>query len=506
MTTTQIPRHPKITALFLFLLLSTLRVVQSLTRSDSAIGGFVRLVVPTDFGANEERFDESLHPDAGSSGGEAEQKMFYGHCTDKVGLKGWAKVGVMFRNTLDANSAFVDNMVTSSQGVNLMYRATAGGGPFFGGTLAGTTAPYWVRLTRVGNTFTGATPIDGITWTTLGSTTIAMNQTIYVGLAVTAVNTPKLNTATFDNVLVTQPTNVAIGGTASANPEGASGSTSAQAFDGNTATKWFESSSTLATLQYNFGTGVQWPVSRSATITVTNQNPLVATSTGASPSAVLVDGTSTILSVPAVDDAGPNNLTYTWSTVGTPPAPATFSTNANNAASNTTVTFAAPGTYNFLVTITDAGGATTTSTTSVIVDPSVTSIGLNPVATPLYAGASQQFAATAFDQFGNVLAAQPAFLWSILSGAGSVSSTGVYTAPLSATTAMIQVSAGDVTSSTSVTTISALLGDANLDGAVDLNDLNIVLNHLGSVTTAWTDGNFEARTHHRSHRPERCPK
>ena len=36
-----------------------------------------------------------------------------------------------------------------------------------------------------------------------------------------------------------------------------------------------------------------------------------------------------------------------------------------------------------------------------------------------------------------------------------------------------------------------LLGDSNIDGHVDLNDLNAVLNHLGTATLAWTSGNFD---------------
>ncbi len=35
------------------------------------------------------------------------------------------------------------------------------------------------------------------------------------------------------------------------------------------------------------------------------------------------------------------------------------------------------------------------------------------------------------------------------------------------------------------------LGDANEDGKVDLSDLNIVLNNLGSTTSLWTMGNFD---------------
>ena len=36
-----------------------------------------------------------------------------------------------------------------------------------------------------------------------------------------------------------------------------------------------------------------------------------------------------------------------------------------------------------------------------------------------------------------------------------------------------------------------LLGDANLDGNVDLSDLSIILNNFGKTTSAWTDGNFD---------------
>jgi endonuclease I len=37
----------------------------------------------------------------------------------------------------------------------------------------------------------------------------------------------------------------------------------------------------------------------------------------------------------------------------------------------------------------------------------------------------------------------------------------------------------------------ALLGDTNLDGAVDLNDLTTVLNNLGALNSSWAAGNFD---------------
>ena len=39
-----------------------------------------------------------------------------------------------------------------------------------------------------------------------------------------------------------------------------------------------------------------------------------------------------------------------------------------------------------------------------------------------------------------------------------------------------------------------LLGDANIDGRVDLTDLSTVLNNFGSTTPAWTSGNFDGAT------------
>ena len=80
----------------------------------------------------------------------------------------------------------------------------------------------------------------------------------------------------------------------------------------------------------------------------------MATAAAASPNPVT--GTTCNLSVLGADDAGESNLTYTWSTTGTPPAAVSFSTNGSNAAKDTTATFSKAGSYTFQVTITDPGG------------------------------------------------------------------------------------------------------------------------------------------------------
>jgi alpha-L-arabinofuranosidase len=209
-------------------------------------------------------------------------------------------------------------------------------------------------------------------------------------------------------------------------------------------------------------------------------------------SAAPVVTTQTVLSVLGADvTAGEAALIYTWTTMGTPPAAVVFSANGTNAAKNTTATFTQAGTYNFLVTMTNPGGVSTTSTVAVIVAQAVTTITSVPSPTFLYAGASEQLTATAFDQFGNAFLAPPTFAWSLTSGTGSVTPAGVYTAPLTATTAVLQVSVGAVIASATLHTVTALLGDADLSGTVDRTDLNIILSHLGVVTSSWTSGNFD---------------
>jgi hypothetical protein len=55
-----------------------------------------------------------------------------------------------------------------------------------------------------------------------------------------------------------------------------------------------------------------------------------------------------------------------------------------------------------------------------------------------------QFTATADDQFGAALAQQPTFTWK-LSGPGTLSSSGLYTAPnRSGVSAVVQASAGSI--------------------------------------------------------------
>ena len=157
---------------------------------------------------------------------------------------------------------------------------------------------------------------------------------------------------------------------------------------------------------------------------VANQPPTVATVAKATPSPVT--GTSTALSVLGADDGGEANLTYTWATTGSPPAAVSFAASGSNAAKNTTATFAAAGSYALSVVITDGNGASVTSNVSVTVSPSLSTISVTPTTAQLAPSTTQQFVATAHDQFGAAMA-PPTFAWTA-SGGGTISTSGLFTA------------------------------------------------------------------------------
>lgn len=113
----------------------------------------------------------------------------------------WAKAGVMIRNSLNANAAHAMTAVTASNGVAFQRRTSDGGSSTHTG-VSGQAAPKWVRVQRSGSTFTSSYSSNGTTWTTIGTATITMGTTVYVGLCVTAHNDGTLCGAAFSNVSI----------------------------------------------------------------------------------------------------------------------------------------------------------------------------------------------------------------------------------------------------------------------------------------------------------------
>ena len=111
----------------------------------------------------------------------------------------WVKAGVMLRTDLTAGSPQAMMMVTPGKGNNFQRRQVQGGvSTSTSGAMV--MPPYWVRLTRTGNTVIASQSVDGIAWTTVGSATINMPASVLVGLAVSSHTTSALSTATFDHV------------------------------------------------------------------------------------------------------------------------------------------------------------------------------------------------------------------------------------------------------------------------------------------------------------------
>jgi uncharacterized repeat protein (TIGR03806 family) len=114
----------------------------------------------------------------------------------------WAKAGVMFRENYSPGSKQATVVVTAGGGSAYQWRPVADkssrntDGP-------SANVPYWVRMVRTGDTFTGYVSTDGHDWKPVDRITIPMGRTVYVGLALTAHNNSALNSALFDHVTVT---------------------------------------------------------------------------------------------------------------------------------------------------------------------------------------------------------------------------------------------------------------------------------------------------------------
>ena len=158
----------------------------------------------------------------------------------------------------------------------------------------------------------------------------------------------------------------------------------------------------------------------------THGAPTVATAAAAAPSPVT--GTTANLSVLGADDGGEATLAYAWSATG--PAAVSFSATGTNAAKSAVATFAAAGAYTLTATITDPSGQSTTSAVAVTVRQTVR-LTSPTVGNAVVTGATTQVSAV--DQFG---AAATGVTWSV-SGGGTVSGAGLFTAPAAGGTSTV---------------------------------------------------------------------
>lgn len=196
--------------------------------------------------------------------------------------------------------------------------------------------------------------------------------------------------------------------------------------------------------------------------------PTIVTPAAASPATV--NGTAAALSVQGSDDGGDTLLSYNWSVLSKPSGAAdpTYSANGTYAARNTTATFYKAGNYTLVVTLTDAGGLSTTSTVGLTVQQTFTQIAVTNLLPALADNTAHTFTATAEDQFGAPMPTQPAFSWSVDGGGlgGTIDPvSGLYTAPGGGTGAdTIRAASGGI-SGTAVVTVTS---DGIFTGGADI--------------------------------------
>jgi regulation of enolase protein 1 (concanavalin A-like superfamily) len=319
-------------------------------------------------------------------------------------VNAWSKAGVMMRESLAAGSKHASSLVSSSNGMTFQRRTSTSGTSLntYGSAVS---VPYWVRLVRKGDAFEAYESSNGSTWRLIGSQTISMLQTIYVGLAVTSHNTTTATTAAFSNVTVSDgtSTNQPPTATLTAPANGATYATGATVTlsatasdsDGTIARVDFYRGSTLIASDTTSPYAASWASASAGTYTLT----AVATDNGgqsATSNAVGVTVGSSTNTPPAVSITSP--VSGAWFC-----APTTVALTASASDSNGSVTKVdfyagttligtdttspysvnwanpAPGTYSLTARATDNGGAVTTSTAvSVTLRPSQAAFTASP--------------------------------------------------------------------------------------------------------------------------------
>ncbi len=123
----------------------------------------------------------------------------------------WAKAGVMMRNsTADDAAMILLSISPNPKGLGLGY--TLQDRPFDGATMNSAQNnigpqpindyPFYLRLVREGNTFSGYGSATNGNWVLLGTKTISMNEEILVGMATTSHSNQELTTASYSNVSI----------------------------------------------------------------------------------------------------------------------------------------------------------------------------------------------------------------------------------------------------------------------------------------------------------------
>jgi hypothetical protein len=345
-------------------------------------------------------------------------------------------------NPVTGTSTQLSVTASDPSGYSLSYSWSVKSGPsgvtFSNDTVTSTGDTITANFTQAGNYTFQVVVTDAKGASSTATVDVTVNQTVTSitvspGSATVADGTTKQFTATaydqFGHALTTQPSftwSLASGGT-NINP-------------------------TTGVYTAPSGTGTDTARATAGTVTGTASVTYAQPPTIVSTTATQLNSKQWNLTVTASDPNPGGSITgYSWSLVSGP-AGVTF---GSGTARSTSVTFATAGTYQFQVAVTNAYGISSIGTVTVTVQQTLSSISLSPSSVTLKNGQTQTFTATAYDQFGNVMATQPTFTWS-WSGIGTFKKTSntslLYTAPSTATgTATITISVNGLTSKATIT-------------------------------------------------------
>ncbi len=120
-------------------------------------------------------------------------------------MPSFAKSGLMFRTSNDADSAFVDLHMTNGVGIQMICRESTGATAKVIAAVPGQFTPLWFKLTRTADVDTGYYSNDGVHWTLVGNCTTSLPPSTQIGLVVSSSSKSKLATTIFSNVTIFHP-------------------------------------------------------------------------------------------------------------------------------------------------------------------------------------------------------------------------------------------------------------------------------------------------------------
>ncbi len=112
-----------------------------------------------------------------------------------------ARAGLVIRSSADANAAFV-GLFASSGGLLLQSRVLVGGTGISTSNIGAFGSPLSLKLTRSGNFVTAKFSVDGITWISAGSATVALGAAPVAGMALASGTADNFVSASFTGFAV----------------------------------------------------------------------------------------------------------------------------------------------------------------------------------------------------------------------------------------------------------------------------------------------------------------